>query len=470
MAIDPWGGYNEGMRGLGQTFTDLSAGKRQEELAKMAKSEFDAKMQDRARSSETRQGLANIYAQGKETTTIPEKSAAEMMDAPGYDLKQGLPSAVPERQAPMYSQAEIQQKAAQYMTERGDWAGLKGIESAMDVTSKIDERSQKMLSGIFKTAKEMRGAGFDNNAIKSALKTQANNLNRMSGQQVLDPAMIDTMDINAAGDLITQDIGGGQKAIMITQPNGMVTVHVVDTTKQSRVENTGRQLDISEDRVKQGWARLNPRLQAELEASKAAGKEESKAIIKAKDDYYTAQDGNANLLEAEALLNKDPSNIAGVTSKFRAAIGSIDPALEEAMNTGDRKTFERLMINNADTFKKLLGPQISNADASLMFKLAGATATSPAELRAAIKVIRRRNDTTINTFEKRQSNVGKEAPATKPYSQSGRQTPMTRETIGAIVKTEAVNMKPGTSRKADFNGRSGTISKDAQGNVTVKLD
>lgn len=468
--IDPWGGYNEGMRGLGQTFDTLSAGKRQEEINRMAKAEFDAKMQDRAREQETRKGLASIYDLSKETTTQPEQSPAELMDAPGYDLGKGIPSALPAAQVPKYSQAEIQAKAADFLTTRGDWAALQGLERSMDVSSKIDERSQKMLSNIFKTTKEMRASGFDNDAIKNALKAQADNLNRMSGRQIFDPKMIDTMNVNAAGDLITQDIGGGQKAIMITQPNGTVTVQVVDTTKQQRVENTGRQLDISEERIKQGWSRLNPRLQAELEASKAAGKEESKALIKGKDDYYNAQDANASLLEAETLLNKDPNNVAGVAAKFRGFIGSIDPALETALDSGDRKTFERIMMNNADTFKKLLGPQISNADATLMFKLAGATSSSPAEIRAAIKMLRRRNDTTINTFEKRQGSVGKEAPATKPYSQTGRGAPMTRETIGAIVKTEAVNMKAGTSRKADFNGRKGTITKDAQGNVTVRLD
>lgn len=482
--IDPWGGFNEGMRGLGQTFTDLSRGKQQEEINRMAKQEFDAKMADRAREQETKQGLASIYAQGKETTTVPGQSAAEVMNAPGYDLKQGLPSAVPEQQKPLYSPQEIQAKATEYMTSRGDWAGLKGVESAMDVTSKIDERSQKLLSNIFKTTKEMRASGFDNNAIKSALKSQADNLNRMSGKQVLDPAMIDTMDINKAGDLITQDIGGGQKAIMITQPNGSVTVHVVDTTKQSRVENTGRQLDQADRRLSQAEQRLQ--LAATNPVVAPAAKGLQKQLAEDVPRWTMASNTYGQLIES---LDKNP-DVAGFYGAMKSYFAPLIPGVDELEGPQAFQAIANAM--RGQNRMAVIGPgAMSDYEGKILASVSGAGGKiTPAAAKKLLEFWKANADKNISSFDDRVNNLA-------PYSEAGAEiskrpgvqvkpsgtpqnkvyggkkptkVPMTREMIGAIVKTEAGAMKAGTSRKADFNGRKGTISKDAQGNVTVRLD
>jgi hypothetical protein len=432
--INPWGGLVEGMNQVGNAVDTLSQQRNRDAALKL---QMDAAAED----AETKRGLAAIYASGNQTKTVPDITASTVPSADPSRINTDF--SISNKQVPAYTQQDIQSKVADYLASRGDWEGLKNFGNAIDVSSKIDQRSQTMLTNVMKSVSDMRKAGFDTASIKQALQIQADNLNRLNGQQIIDPRTIDTIDVNAAGDLITQDIGGGQKAIMVTQPNGMVTVHVVDTTKQQRVSNETQRINQSNERIQQGWARLNPRLQAELESSKAAGKQESEALIKGKDDYYNAQDSMEIVDEAEALIKKNPRNIGGVTAKFRGWLGSIDPLFEDVLNSGDRKVFERLMMNNMEAFKKLLGPQISNSDATLMFNLSGAGDTSLASIQQALRNIRRKNQTVIKTFERRQASVGRAAPATIPYTGTGRKAPQKALPKSNPEATTAYNPKTG---------------------------
>lgn len=510
--VDPWGGFNQGL-GYAQQAYEM---KRQQDAADIAKAEEARRQKEYEYQVATREGLGSIYNKANEKTTeeyadnpnfktydlqktggdilssslpsraesMDQQSRAEVMDK-GPTLASAavapMTGIVPEpakkltREVPKYSREELDNEAATFAASRGDWEALKGMGSFQDITSKIDKRHMDTIKQITDSIRDMRKAGIDVESIKRIAKQNANNLNRLNGRIVFDPAMLDNIDVNAAGDLVTKDMGGGQVLALISQPDGRITAQLIDTTKGQRVANTSRQLDLSEERLKQGWARLNPRLQAELEASKAAGKKESEEVIKMKDAYYNAQDANKLLDDAEAIFNKDPRQIAGTLAKVRAWIGEIDPALEEALRSGDRKEFSRLMMNNADTFKKLLGPQISNSDAELMFKLSGATASSPAEIRATFKTLRKRNDDTIRQYERRAGGLGGPAPATTPYTgytpkAPASDKPFTRETIQGIVANFSKDMKPGTSRKVDFKGRRGTVTKDVTGRVIVTLD
>ena len=493
--IDPWGNFTQGMQNLQTSLANIETANQQRELRELAKVEKQAKIDELKRQEETRQGLASIYAQKEEMKPEeyqienPEYATAQeayQKSLADYNAQQeaysgieglragvkanpmesqlgelqlsgaeqdyqkkygglGAPLAptaptAPQmltqtRMVPKYGSSDIQQKAAEFLASRGDWTGLKGIESSADITSKIDERKTKQITGIMTQIKNLRMAGVDDAGIKSILKGQIDNINRMEGKTVLDPATIDSLKINNAGDLIVQDIGGGQKAVTAMQPNGTLAIHIVDTTKQDRLNLGYRNLELAKQRISQGWTRLNPKAAAALEFAKKSGSEAAKKLYADNDAYNNAIEGNQILTEATDILNKDPAAIAGWSARLKATIGSIHPELEQALNSGDRKTFSRLMMSNADTFKKLLGPQISNADADLMFKLTGATASSESEIRAAIRTLRAKNDSTIGSYEHVLKGATGASPEAKPFSPQQRtkgttaKNPKTGETI-----------------------------------------
>lgn len=348
----------------------------------------------------------------------------------------GLTKYNPETTQRPLSLLEKSQRIASLQQQQGNMEGsLKTLESAVDVTGKFGERQQKVITSMFNTVKTMKQAGFDDNSIKSVLRQQADSINKLQGSSVIDPSVIDNLNINKTGDLITQDIGGGQKAVMVQQPNGNLTVHIVDTTKQDRLNLGYKNLELAKQRVSQGWNRLNPKAAAALEFAKRSGSEAAKKLYADNDAYNNAIEGNQILTEATDILNRDPAAIAGWSARLKATIGSIHPELEQALNSGDRKTFSRLMMSNADTFKKLLGPQISNADADLMFKLTGATASSESEIRAAIRTLRAKNDSTIGSYEHVLKGATGASPEAKPFSPQQRtkgttaKNPKTGETI-----------------------------------------
>lgn len=479
--VDPWSGMTKGVETLRQAATAADERKLNELKMQIAKQQID----EANRQEETRQGLAGIY--GRKNEMMPEEYQVENpeyatsqqayqqslkdyeaqneayqgieglrtgikanpmesqldelqlagseqdyqkrfgnLNAPVAPVTPTTPETITQtRMVPRYNQSDIQRDAAEYLASRGDWTGLKGIESVADVTSKIGERQQKLVTGMFNTIKAMKQSGFDDSSIKSALKQQAENLNRLQGAPVIDIKAIDSMKINNAGDLMIQDIGGGQSAVTAVQPNGTLSVHIVDTTKQQRLALGYKNLQLAQQRVSQGWQRLNPQAAAALAFAKQSGSESAKHLYKENDSYNNAIEGNNILSEATDILNRDPAAIAGWSAKFKATIGSIHPEIEQALNSGDRKTFSRLMMSNADTFKKLLGPQISNADADLMFKLSGATATSEAEIRAAIRTLRSRNDSTINAYETVLKGATGATPQAKPFVPAQGNKPVT---------------------------------------------
>ena len=479
--VDPWSGMYKGVETLRQAASAADERKLNEIKMQIAKQQID----EANRQAETRKGLAGIYSRKNEMmpeeyqVENPEYATSQQsyqqslkdyeaqneayqgiegiraaikanpmesqlnelqlagaeqdyqkrfgnINAPVMPVTPTTPKTITQtRMVPRYNQSDIQKDVVEYLSSRGDWAGLKGIESVADVTSKIGDRQQKLVTGMFNTIKAMKQSGFDDASIKSALKQQAENLNRLQGAPVIDIKAIDSMKINNVGDLMIQDIGGGQSAVTAVQPNGTLSVHIVDTTKEQRLALGYKNLELARQRVSQGWTRLNPAAASALEFAKQSGGEAAKKLYKDNDAYSNAIEGNKILSEATDILNKDPANIAGWSAKLMATIGSIHQELEAALNSGDRKAFSRLMMSNADTFKKLFGPQISNADADLMFKLTGATATSEAEIRAAIRTLRSKNDNTIRDYEHILKGATGATPQAKPFVPAQGNKPVT---------------------------------------------
>ena len=260
--IDPWGGYNQGMQNIQSALTGLSTMDYQSKLRDLAILEKQEKLDEIKRQKETREGLAGIYAKSKELK--PEQYQAENPEyatsqqaykksledyasqQEAYKAIEGLRSGMkanpmdsqlgelelsgaeqdyqkrfgglgapveptaptaPQmltqtRMVPKYGREELQQQAADFLASRGEWTALKGLEGAVDITSKVGERQQKMVTNMFNTVKTMKQAGFDDDSIRASLKQQADSINKLQGSNVIDPSTIDKININKSGDLI----------------------------------------------------------------------------------------------------------------------------------------------------------------------------------------------------------------------------------------------------------------------------
>ncbi|MBV5327116.1 MAG: hypothetical protein JZU65_05675 [Chlorobium sp.] len=447
--VDPWGGYNEGMRGLGQTFTDLSTQKRQEELGKMAKAEFDAKMQDRARESETRQGLANIYAQGKETTTIPEKSAAEVMNEPGYNLSQELPQPQSAQQVPTYSPQELQAKAAQYMTERGDWAGLKGLESSMDITDKLSERDNKLLTNISSKVAQLKGMGYTDVDIKNDLKKQVENINRMSGKQVFDPNAIDRLIFSQSGNITYLPAPDGSTVAVIKGQDGSIkTLHMPKQKAEkqylSRTRPEGR-VNVFEESQDDGktWKEISRGekdrpVQVNTGSNKIdsiVAREAVKDLPKLRTQARIAEASARRLDQMLPLAEKGAA--AGLGGNVLAGIGT----LFDTQATSEASLFQQMAKMGAGQLRAtVIGPgQVSNYENQLLQSIAGGGNAARSATINLLKFYRKEADNTVANYHDALSaaDIVTDGKASKGFGKLSKETTTNAKgapTKGTVVK------------------------------------
>lgn len=426
--IDPWRGYNEGMQGLGQTFNDLENQKIKRDAA-ARQAEMDAMKLEEARyNQETRRGLATAMG-----PTITKQVPIQQRLAAG----------------------------ATYAAGRGDTDLAAKLANSIDITNKIAATGQMPeLDAMMKTANNIIGLGGNSDTVKSILKQKY-------------PQLSDKIDaMNFERNVGTLKLADGREAVVVTQPDGKQSVHIVNQTgmnpelKQQELVLKRRQLELSSERNQLAALRLNPDLQARLEQAKKVGGAQGKAAQEASDKAMVAELTIKRMDDLEAKINS-PDMQWGVAGELATKLGTLSPTLSKLLQTGQ---MEQLLVSAPDLMldmKKLLGPQISNADAAMMMRFTGGDFRSKERVLAAINRIRNSAQKDISDAATMASRIY--SPAARRMV-TGKQEPFSKDTIRTLVAQEAKSMKAGDSKRIDFNGRFATVTKNANGGVSVKFD
>ncbi|MGL4680552.1 MAG: hypothetical protein ACRCWC_14370, partial [Plesiomonas shigelloides] len=181
---------------------------------------------------------------------------------------------------------------------------------------------------------------------------------------------------------------------------------------------------------------------------KEGAKHGVKEHLKDQDAYATALEGNKFLVQAEDILRANPNDVAGFKAAMNDVLGKIHPGLVNA----DRATFTVLMRQNVDQFKKLLGPQISNPDAVLMFQLAGADERDAGKIQATINILKERNTKFITRYQDREASIGGAAPASRPYINPGVRPPTAMPLPPDISAKASAAVKEGQAFTFSYKG------------------